>query len=76
MAVGSGAVDQSLEHGVQRPNVSPHGAPGDPLPEGWIAQLVALVRTVVLHPSWSPTLRMLLIAVVAAGILLAVRVVP
>lgn len=54
-------------------NLSPHSSPGDPPPMGWIAQLVALVWTVVLHRSWYPTLRLILIAIVAVALVLAMR---
>ena len=40
---------------------------------GWISQLVGLVREAVFDSRWAPTIRLILLALVAVGLYLAVR---
>jgi hypothetical protein len=50
----------------RRDEHNPHG--------GWMSQLVGLVREAVFDPTWAPTARLILFAVVGVALYVAVRV--
>ena len=54
----------------------PLGGGGDePEPRtGWIAQLIALIRAAVFDPTWGPTAKIAVLAVVGVALFITVRV--